>query len=40
MIDAAMALHSGPYDNVFPKTPIINKSVEDNIAVSADILGV
>ena len=35
-----MAHHSGPYDNVFSKIPIINKSVEDNIAVSADVLGV
>ena len=37
---AAMALHSERYDNVFPKTTIIKKTVEDHIAVSADVLGI
>ena len=37
---AAMALHSERYDNVYPKTTIIKKTVEDHIAVSADVLGI
>jgi len=35
-----MALHSERYDNAFPKTVIVKKTVEDHKAVASDLLGV
>ena len=37
---AAMALHAERYENQFPKTTIVKKTVEDHRAVAQDLLGV
>ena len=37
---AAMALHAERYENQFPKTTIVKKTVEDHRAVAHDLLGV
>lgn len=40
MNGAALALHNERHEEMFPKTVIIQKTVEDQKAVSSDILGV
>ena len=35
-----MALHAERYENQFPKTTIVKKTVEDHRAVAQDLLGV
>jgi hypothetical protein len=37
---AAMALTSERYENQFPKTVIVKKTVEDHRAVASDLLGI
>jgi len=36
---AAMSIHNERFDNAFPKTVIVKKTVEDVKAVTLDMLG-